>query len=75
MLTEDDIISASFGLYLKYSNIVECSTQKDKYNRFFIKKFDKFGYFIGTFCYTSDEIFREKEIIPYALKFNPEKVI
>lgn len=71
----DDIISASFGLFLKYSDIINASKEKDKYGRFLIKKFTNDGHFKGKFCYTSDAIFTESQIKPYTLKFNPEKLI
>lgn len=77
-IKENDIIQLS-GIYkkycLKYSDIVENSMKKTKTGRFCAKLFLKNGKSTDKICWLSYSIFRLKEIKPYTLKFNPEKLI
>jgi len=74
-ITKNDIISLAFGLFCRYSDIVLASKEKNENNRFFVKQLTSDGVFTGIYCNTCDAIFKEKEMIPYTSKFNPEKLI
>jgi len=72
----DDIIKLNDGIYFKYSNVVKNSYKLDPWGGFIVKKYAEDGTYLNEYIGLKDnEIFRQKDVLPYTIKFNPEKLI
>lgn len=74
----DDYIKVNDIEFLKYSNIVKNSYKLTPWGDFMIKKYKydiEKGYYSHVYTNTDFRIFHHENILPYSMKFNPEKLI
>ena len=73
----DDYISIGNDEFIKYSNIVKNSYKLSPWGDFMIKKYKQTEKGFESFVYTNTDnrIFHHEKILPYAIEFNPEKLI
>ncbi len=78
-MTIDDYIELPHGGFVKYSNIVKNSVKlkQTPWGEFFIKKYHSVENNEDDYSYISVkiDIFKLPIILPYSIKFNPEKLI
>ncbi len=75
-LNEDDIIQLNTNIFFRYSNIIKNSYKLDIWGNFVIKNYISIdGDFEGGYTSVTKNIFKQKDILPYTIQFNPEKLI
>lgn len=69
------LIPMENGVFISYENILKNSKKLDPWKTFIIKKFSEDGEPLVDYISVGKDIFRNKNVLPFTKKFNPELLI